>query len=232
MTIHQEGHTHAHPGQPGAENAQVGDFEALVLRFQGPITTFMYHLLGNREQACDLAQDVFVKAYKALLGGTAVPAGNVSIWLYRIAANTVTQALRRRRLISWLPVSLFCDDDRGSGAGAVSTKAGTAVARAPFDGSLAGNTGWRAIAHTQPAQGGYRAGCFGDVVADRELVERVFRRLPPRSAVCLWLYEQEGLSCVEIAAVLAISPRAVKKRLTRARERFALLDRQNPVNSR
>src|SRR5690242_16355563 len=57
------------------EQVNVADFEAIFLRYQGPITNFIYHLLGNREQAYDLAQDVFVKAYKALLGGTVVQPG-------------------------------------------------------------------------------------------------------------------------------------------------------------
>ena len=74
------------------EKVDVADFEAIFQRFQVPITNFIYHLIGNREQACDLAQDVFVKAYKALLGGTVVQPGALSAWLYRIAANTTTDS--------------------------------------------------------------------------------------------------------------------------------------------
>ena len=92
--------------QEQAQRVDVADFETIFLRFQGPITNFIYHMIGNREQASDLAQDVFVKAYKALLGGTVVQPGALSAWLYRIAANTTTDTLRRRRLISWLPMSL------------------------------------------------------------------------------------------------------------------------------
>ncbi len=111
--------------QEQAQQVDVADFEAIFLRYQVPITNFIYHLIGNREQANDLAQDVFVKAYKALLGGTAVQPGALSAWLYRIAANTTTDTLRRRRLISWLPLSLF-NDDRGIGAGVVSDSGGNA----------------------------------------------------------------------------------------------------------
>ncbi|MBO0777968.1 MAG: hypothetical protein J2P37_03985, partial [Ktedonobacteraceae bacterium] len=89
------------------ERVDVAEFETIFLRYQTPITNFIYHLIGNREQAYDLAQDVFVKAYRALLGGTVVQPGALSAWLYRIAANTTTDTLRRRRLISWLPLSLF-----------------------------------------------------------------------------------------------------------------------------
>src|SRR5438270_11978494 len=105
------------------QKIEVGDFEAIFLRFQAPITNFIYHLIGNREQAYDLAQDVFVKAYKALLNGTVVQPGALSAWLYRIAANTTTDSLRRRRLIAWLPLSLF-NEDRGIGAGVLSDAGG------------------------------------------------------------------------------------------------------------
>jgi RNA polymerase sigma-70 factor (ECF subfamily) len=111
--------------QEQAQRVDVADFETIFLRFQGPITNFIYHMIGNREQACDLAQDVFVKAYKALLGGTVVQPGALSAWLYRIAANTTTDTLRRRRLISWLPMSLF-NEDRGIGAGVLSDSGGAA----------------------------------------------------------------------------------------------------------
>src|SRR6266516_3750526 len=111
--------------QEQVQKVDVAEFEAIFLRFQGPITNFIYHLIGNREQAYDLAQDVFVKAYKALLGGTVVQPGALSAWLYRIAANTTTDTLRRRRLISWLPMSLF-NEDRGIGAGVLSDSGSTA----------------------------------------------------------------------------------------------------------
>jgi RNA polymerase sigma-70 factor (ECF subfamily) len=57
-------------------------------------------------------------------------------------------------------------------------------------------------------------------------VERLFKQLPPKYAVCLWLYENDGQSCAEIAQALNISASAVKMRLMRARERFATLYQQ------
>lgn len=197
-----------------ADAVDVADFEAIFLRFQTPITNFIYHLIGNREQAYDLAQDVFVKAYKALLNGTVVQPGALSAWLYRIAANTTTDTLRRRRLISWLPLSLF-NEDRGIGAGVLSDAGGTA------DGFT--NTSEENHAGSVSAlyeRNGYDGGRFENSVADKEIVERVMKQLQPKYAVCLWLYENDGLSCAEIADVLNISSSAVKMRLMRARERF------------
>lgn len=202
----------------------VADFEAIFQRFQGPITNFIYHLIGNREQAYDLAQDVFVKAYKALLGGTVVQPGALSAWLYRIAANTTTDTLRRRRLISWLPLSLF-NEDRGIGAGVLSESGGVAGENFNANGDEGGERHAGAV-NTLYERGGYDGGRFENRVADREIVERVMSQLQPKYAVCLWLYEHDGLSCAEIAQVLNISPSAVKMRLMRARERFIALHRQ------
>src|SRR6266702_4119474 len=209
--------------QEQVQKVDVADFEAIFLRFQGPITNFIYHLIGNREQAYDLAQDVFVKAYKALLGGSVVQPGALSAWLYRIAANTTTDTLRRRRLIAWLPLSLF-NEDRGIGAGVLSDSGGSASDG--FNSSEEDNNGRIGNGSSMYERGGYDGGRFESRVADREIVERVLKQMPPKYAVCLWLYESDGLSCADIAGVLNISASAVKMRLMRARERFINLYKQ------
>jgi len=209
--------------QESVQKVEVADFEAIFLRFQGPITNFIYHLLGNREQAYDLAQDVFVKAYKALLNGTVVQPGALSAWLYRIAANTTTDTLRRRRLIAWLPLSLF-NEDRGIGAGVLSDSGG--AASDSFNYSEEDSNGRISNSSSMYERGGYDGGRFESRVADREIVERVLKQMPPKYAVCLWLYENDGLSCADIAGVLNISASAVKMRLMRARERFINLYKQ------
>ena len=210
--------------QEQAQRVDVADFETIFVRFQGPITNFIYHMIGNREQASDLAQDVFVKAYKALLGGTVVQPGALSAWLYRIAANTTTDTLRRRRLISWLPMSLF-NEDRGIGAGVLSDSGGAAsdgFSSNSDDGSEGRSNSMSSLFE----RGSYDGGRFENRVADREIVQRIFKELPPKYAVCLWLYENDGLSCAQIAETLNISASAVKMRLMRARERFITLYKQ------
>lgn len=207
------------------QRVDVADFEAIFLRFQGPITNFIYRLIGNREQAYDLTQDVFVKAYKALLNGTVVQPGALSAWLYRIAANTTTDTLRRRRLISWVPLSLF-NDDRGIGAGVVSESGGAVSDSFSNSDEENMNNGRVSNVSSMYERGGYDGGRFEGKVADREIVERVLKQMPPKYAICLWLYENDGLSCAEIAGVLNISSSAVKMRLMRARERFITLYKQ------
>ena len=199
--------------QEQVQKVDVADFEAIFLRFQGPITNFIYHLIGNREQAYDLAQDVFVKAYKALLGGTIVQPGALSAWLYRIAANTTTDTLRRRRLIAWLPLSLF-NEDRGIGAGVLSDSGG-AVSDGFSNNDEDSHNGRASNISSMYERGGYDGGRFENRVSDREIVERVLKQLPPKYAICLWLYENDGMSCAEIAAILNISASAVKMRLVK-----------------
>jgi RNA polymerase sigma-70 factor, ECF subfamily len=57
-------------------------------------------------------------------------------------------------------------------------------------------------------------------VADQQLLHDILRGLPPRARTALVLREVYGLSLEEVAAVLEVSPAAVKKLLSRAREQF------------
>src|SRR6202051_5153966 len=152
--------------QEQVQRVDVADFEAIFVRFQGPITNFIYHMIGNREQACDLAQDVFVKAYKALLGGTVVQPGALSAWLYRIAANTTTDTLRRRRLIAWLPLSLF-NEDRGIGAGVLSDSGGAVTESFASSDEDSTSNGRSSNVSSMYERGGYDGGRFESRVADR-----------------------------------------------------------------
>jgi RNA polymerase sigma-70 factor (ECF subfamily) len=191
---------------PALPPVDVSQFDAIFERFQTPISNFLYRLVGNREQALDLAQDVFVKVYRALAGGTTIQAAALSSWIYRIATNTATDALRRRRLIAWLSLSLF-NDDRGIGAGMPSSDGD--------EGPMAPGLGTA-----------YDGARFEQHVADREAVQHVLAQLPPKYAQCLMLYEYEGFSCAEIADILGVTPSAVKMRLMRAREKFIALYQQ------
>ncbi|HEY7984022.1 MAG TPA: sigma-70 family RNA polymerase sigma factor, partial [Ktedonobacterales bacterium] len=77
-------------------------FERIYEDFKTPIVNYIYHLVGNRDQAEDLAHDTFLKAFKALPKMDS--SLKLSAWLYRIATNTAYDALRRRKLIGFLPL--------------------------------------------------------------------------------------------------------------------------------
>ncbi len=60
-------------------------FDVLVERHQRNVYQLCYRFVGNHEDASDLAQDVFIRAYRALHGFKGQSA--VGTWLYRIAVN-------------------------------------------------------------------------------------------------------------------------------------------------
>ncbi len=60
-------------------------FEALVMRFQAQIINFTYRMLGNREEAQDLAQEVFVSVFKNIDNFRGE--SSLATWIYRIATN-------------------------------------------------------------------------------------------------------------------------------------------------
>lgn len=84
--------------------AKEGDqaaFEAIFQRYERPIYQFIYRMMGNAEDAGDLTQECFIRAYRALPQTS--DDLNVSAWLHRIAANACLDLLRRRKRIRWLP---------------------------------------------------------------------------------------------------------------------------------
>jgi RNA polymerase sigma-70 factor, ECF subfamily len=70
-------------------------FNQLVLRWERPIYALAYRTLGREEDARDVCQDTFLRAYRALPGfkGEA----KFSSWLYRIALNLCRDWMRRQR---------------------------------------------------------------------------------------------------------------------------------------
>ena len=80
------------------ERAARGDreaFGALVQRHQDRIFNLAYQVVRNREDALDVAQEAFVKAFASLAGfkGEA----SFTTWMHRIAVNLAIDCLRRRR---------------------------------------------------------------------------------------------------------------------------------------
>ena len=70
-------------------------FDQLILRWERPIYALAYRTIGREEDARDIVQDTFLRAYRALPGfkGQA----KFSSWLYRIALNLCRDWMRRQR---------------------------------------------------------------------------------------------------------------------------------------
>jgi len=74
-----------------------GAFEALVARYQARLLAFCRHMLGSREDAEDVLQEVFAASFNAILADDRPI--NVRPWLYRIARNRSLNHLRRVQAI-------------------------------------------------------------------------------------------------------------------------------------
>ena len=77
-----------------AKDGSLEAFNSLVERYQRPVYSLCYRLLGSRESAEDATQETFLAAYRSV-GGFA--GGNVRSWLMRIAANESKDELRRQK---------------------------------------------------------------------------------------------------------------------------------------
>ena len=77
-------------------------FAALVRRHQDRVFRFLQRMLGSRDEAVELTQDTFMKAYEALPGWR--PQAQFGTWLLQIARNAALDLLRRRRLVEFVPV--------------------------------------------------------------------------------------------------------------------------------
>ena len=162
-------------------------FEELMLRYQDRMASLLSRLVGHRDMAEDLAQDVFLRVYRARKGY--VPGSKFSTWLYTIAHNVAANALRglsRRKEVHLAP--------RASGS----------FVGNPIDIAAIAASGLMPTRQLDKAE-------LCDVVklAVGTLNER------QRMAVLLNKFEQ--LTYDEIAEVMQLSTPAVKSLLSRAR---------------
>jgi RNA polymerase sigma-70 factor (ECF subfamily) len=75
-------------------------FGTLVKRYQGPIYNLMYRMCGSPEDAADLAQEAFIKAYEKL--ETFKTGKRFFPWLYAIGLNHARDYARKRKLVTGL----------------------------------------------------------------------------------------------------------------------------------
>lgn len=70
-------------------------FELLLQRYRTPLVNFLYRMVRNREQAEDLAQEVFLRVYRAREDYE--PSAKFTTWLFRIATNLALNSVRDNR---------------------------------------------------------------------------------------------------------------------------------------
>ncbi len=95
-----------------AQTGDVAAFEVLVRQYRNEVYALSYHFLRNREEAWDVSQEVFIKAYRSIkkFRGEA----GFKTWLMRITANHCKDFLKKRRLQT-APIETALPGDAPSG---------------------------------------------------------------------------------------------------------------------
>lgn len=162
-------------------------FEELVLRYQGRLVTILEHLVGSREQAEDLAQDVFLRLYRARK--SYVPSARFATWLFTIANNVASNALRDQSRRHEITLQL-----RDSGP----------LGARPLDVLVQASSGQMPARQLDKAE-------------MRDIVRMALEALNERQRIAVLLSKFEGMSYADIAAAMGLSPQAIKSLLSRAR---------------
>lgn len=171
--------------------ARKGDrraFDLLVLKYQHRVQRLIARYIRDPEQVFDLAQETFIKAYRALerfRGDSAF-----YTWIYRIAVNTAKNQLASDARAGYM-VSL-------NSGGSDESDEPMMEPEALRDGGTPD-----ALAATEEL---------------REAIDRAISDLPEDLRTALTLREMEGLSYDEIAAVMDCPIGTVRSRIFRARE--------------
>ena len=178
---------------PAASEEKQQPFELILLyeKYKRPIHTYIYRLLANLEDADDLTQEVFLRAFVAWQD--LYDRDNLSAWLYRIATNLCVDLLRRRKRISWWPLS----------------RHRTAQPQADEGNEEEG------MYLLPPDSGGIPE------VFERDHIRLALASMPEDYTVVLVLSAAQGLSYQDIATIVGISPNAAATRISRAKRMFA-----------
>ena len=162
-------------------------FEELVRRYQTRLVTILRNMMGSPELAEDLAQDVFLRVYRARKSYT--PDAKFSTWLFRIATNVSKNAKRskaRRR-----EVNVIGEDSGAYGVNPLENMA-------------------QAASGLMPAR-------QLDNVERAAMVQIAMESLNERQRMAVLLSRFEGMSYADIAATMELSVSAIKSLLSRAR---------------
>ena len=162
-------------------------FPQLVENYQDRLIGIFAHMLRDRQAAEDLAQDVFLRVYRARKGYT--PTAKFSTWLFRIANNLASNKLRyaaRRREVT-------------------------------LKASESGPLGLRPEEQLISDKSSLMPMRKFDKEEMAEIVRSALDTLNERQKMAILLNKFEHMSYVDIAAAMDLSVQAVKSLLSRAR---------------
>ncbi|MDR3196744.1 MAG: sigma-70 family RNA polymerase sigma factor [Planctomycetaceae bacterium] len=164
-------------------------FEELMLRYQNRVLALLRHMIGNRDTAEDLTQDVFLRIFRARKNYQ--PEAKFTTWLFTIANNVALNALRARRRKPEVQLSSNNKDDPNN------------QKHLPEELILAGSG---AIPTRQL-----------DKLEIKQMVQSAIDSLGERQRMAILLHKFEGMSYIEIAETMEMTPQGVKSLLCRAR---------------
>ncbi len=162
-------------------------FEELMLRYQNRVVTVLEHLVNDRSQAEDLAQDVFLRVYRARKNY--VPGSKFSTWLFKITNNVALNALRsksRRREIN-------------------------------VESRRSGPMGAARLDEMAQAASGLMPARQLDKAEMRDIIQLALESLNERQRMAVLLSKFEGMNYADIATTMEMTPKAIKSLLSRAR---------------
>ncbi|MDZ7617967.1 MAG: sigma-70 family RNA polymerase sigma factor [Patescibacteria group bacterium] len=162
-------------------------FEQLVARYQDRLVTVLDHVVGNRDQAEDLAQEVFLRVYRSRKNYE--PGAKFATWLFTIANNTALNALRSRARRREVHLT------------------------APDSGAFRGQPMDRVL-HASSSQMPARQ---FDKAELRSVVRIALESLNERQRMAVLLSKFEDMSYADIAQAMELTPQAIKSLLARAR---------------
>jgi len=79
----------------GVKAGNQESFNRLVDKYSKAIINYIFRFTGSREDAQDLAQDVFIKVYNS--AKNYVPSAKFTTWIYRMANNTAIDYIRKKK---------------------------------------------------------------------------------------------------------------------------------------
>lgn len=91
---------------------EVAAFDALVQKYRERIFGVVYNLTSHREDAADLTQETFIKAFQGI--GRFQGSSSFFSWLYRIAINATLSHLRRHKLRRFFSLEKLVDEDHNA----------------------------------------------------------------------------------------------------------------------
>src|SRR3954462_8756574 len=88
---------------------EVAAFDQLILKYRERVFGIVYNLTANREDAADLTQDAFIKAFQSI--NRFQGQSSFFTWLYKIAVNTSLSHLRKNRLRTFFSLEKIQEDN-------------------------------------------------------------------------------------------------------------------------